>query len=187
MTSVALVPSLVDRCVGGEAEAWRQLHRELFPVVASFLRRMGIPRGESDDVCQEVFVQMFRALKTFEGRADIKTWVFRLCVSQASRWRRRSWLKGSLRFLRVGGGTRVLEESVALATMPEGELHRGVEEALTRMKPQHREVLVLFELEGLAGEQIARVLSCPVATVWRRLHYARLEFRSLLEEREGNA
>lgn len=186
MTSVAVVPSLVDRCVVGEADAWRELHRELYPVVATFLRRMGIPRAESDDVCQEVFLQVFRSLKSFEGRADLKTWVYRLCVSQAARWRRHSWLKLPLRWL-PGGEVTELHEPVAVATLAEDDLHRRIDEALKRMKSHHRAVLVLFELEGLSGEQIARVLECPVATVWRRLHYARTEFRTLVKEREGTA
>jgi DNA-directed RNA polymerase specialized sigma24 family protein len=50
------------------------------------------------------------------------------------------------------------------------------------MKSIHREVFVLFELEGLDGEAIARILRCPPATVRRRLHYARTEFETLLRQ-----
>ena len=45
----------------------------------------------------------------------------------------------------------------------------------------HSTVFVLFEMEGVSGEQIARIVDCPVATVWRRLHYARQAFREALE------
>jgi DNA-directed RNA polymerase specialized sigma24 family protein len=48
------------------------------------------------------------------------------------------------------------------------------------MKPMHREVFVLFELEGVDGQEIARILDCRPATVRRRLYYARQEFETLL-------
>ena len=51
---------------------------------------------------------------------------------------------------------------------------------LGRMKAIHRDVFVLFELEGVEGDEVARILGCPPATVRRRLHYARTEFEALL-------
>jgi RNA polymerase sigma-70 factor (ECF subfamily) len=44
------------------------------------------------------------------------------------------------------------------------------------MKPKHREVFALFELEGLSGEEISARVGCPVGTVWTRLHHARADF-----------
>jgi RNA polymerase sigma-70 factor (ECF subfamily) len=57
--------------------------------------------------------------------------------------------------------------------------------ALDQMKPTHKEVFVLFELEGIEGEEIARILRCPHATVRRRLHYARQEFETLLRAEDA--
>jgi DNA-directed RNA polymerase specialized sigma24 family protein len=55
-----------------------------------------------------------------------------------------------------------------------------VRQVLEQMKPMHKEVFVLFELEGVDGQEIARILDCRPATVRRRLHYARQEFETLL-------
>jgi RNA polymerase sigma-70 factor (ECF subfamily) len=60
-----------------------------------------------------------------------------------------------------------------------------VQQALAQMKPLHREVFVLFELEGVAGAEIVRILGCPATTVRRRLHYARQEFEKLLGAGDG--
>jgi RNA polymerase sigma-70 factor (ECF subfamily) len=176
------VSTLVDRCVAGEAQAWRELHRAYHPVVRTFLRRLGVAPAELDDASQEVFVQMFRSLRGFECRADLKTWVYRLCVTHAGRVRRRRTLQKGLAWLGFGRPPAV-SEGLAWS---ESALERRVADALAAMKAMSREVLVMYELEGLSGDEIAAVLGCPVATVWRRLHYARGEFSAIvLGERDA--
>ena len=169
---------VIDRCIVGEDRAWRELYRDYQPIASRFLRRMGIRGSELDDTCQEVFLQVFRYLPRFERRADFRTWLYKLCLSQASRVHRRhrvrevlDWLLG--RDPSIRKATLEPEWSDSMAT-------ERVRQALARMKPCHKEVFVLFELEGVEGETIARVLNCPAGTVRRRLHNARLEFEALL-------
>ncbi|HJX63302.1 MAG TPA: RNA polymerase sigma factor [Polyangia bacterium] len=174
---------LITRCVLGEDRAWRDLHRNYYPVASRFLRRMGISGSELDDACQEVFVQVFRYLARFEQRADFRTWLYKLCLSQASRIRRRrrvnqalDWLLG--RDSSIRGGAVEPEWSASMTA-------QRVKQALDQMKPTHKEVFVLFELDGIEGEEIARILRCPHATVRRRLHYARQEFETLLRAEDA--
>jgi RNA polymerase sigma factor (sigma-70 family) len=174
---------LIARCVLGEDQAWRDLHRNYFPMASRFLRRMGISASELDDACQEVFVQIFRYLARFEQRADFRTWLYKLCLSQASRVRRRRRVNQALGWL-LGRDSSIRadlfepEWSASLTA-------QRVKQALDQMKPTHKEVFVLFELEGLEGEEIARILRCPHATVRRRLHYARQEFETLLRAEDA--
>ncbi len=60
---------------------------------------------------------------------------------------------------------------------------RQVREVLARMAAKKREVFVLYELEGLSGEEIAQRIGCGTPTVWTRLHYARQEFRRIAAAR----
>ena len=168
----------IDRCAVGDERAWRDLHRSYHAVAARFLRRMGIPAAELDDACQEVFLQVFRYMARFERRAEFQTWLYKLCLSQAHRSRRRWRIRQALEWL-VGHEASV-HPAVGQPAWDEAEAARKVGCVLDRMKAIHREVLVLFELEGLEGERIARILACPPATVRRRLHYARAEFEALL-------
>jgi RNA polymerase sigma-70 factor (ECF subfamily) len=178
-------PPLIARCVLGEDQAWRDLHRNYYPMASRFLRRMGISANELDDACQEVFVQVFRYLARFEQRANFRTWLYKLCLSQASRVRRRRRVSQALDWLlgrdSSNRGAAVEPEWSASMTA------QRVQQALDQMKPAHKEVFVLFELDGVEGEEIARILRCPYATVRRRLHYARQEFETLLraEDAEG--
>ena len=57
---------------------------------------------------------------------------------------------------------------------------RRIDAALAALKAGERQVFVLFEMQGLGGDEIAEIAGCPVATVWRRLHYARQTFRAAL-------
>ncbi len=176
-------PALLDRCVAGEASAWRALHDAYAPVVRSFLRRLGAAGPELDDAVQEVFVQLFRSLPRFERRAELKTWLYRICLTQAGRARRRRWVRGGLERLGLVGAP---EPRTGLE-WSEAEMHDRIGRAVGGLKPIHRGVFVMYELEGLSGEEIAQVVGCPTATVWRRLHDARIAFERLVREGAGGA
>jgi RNA polymerase sigma-70 factor, ECF subfamily len=169
---------VIDRCVVGDERAWCELHRGYYGVAQRFLRRMGIPATDLDDACQEVFVQVFRYVGRFERRAEFQTWLYKLCLSQASRTRRRWRVRQALDWL--VGHEATVHPATGQPGWSEPEAARKVSQVLGRMKAIHREVFVLFELEGIEGEEIARILGCPSATVRRRLHYARTEFEALL-------
>jgi len=166
--------SLVDGCFAGHDAAWRELHRTYYPVVRTFLRRVGVVDTKMDDVCQEVFVKLLRYLAGFEERDELKIYVYRLSLMEANRWGRRRVLSAPApRKEPTPAGEAGQQAS------PE-DMQRRVGEALGAMKLRSREVFVLYELEDLSGGQIARVLGCPDATVWRRLRHARKEFEALV-------
>jgi RNA polymerase sigma-70 factor (ECF subfamily) len=133
---------------------------------------------ELEDACQEVFLRIFRFLPSFRGEADLKTWLYRLCATEAARVRRRSRSASDL-------------PPPELATDGPGMSARAAAEkcraALRQMGKAERVVFLLYEIEGLSGHQVAETVGCPVATVWRRLHYARRRFRSALLGAEGTA
>jgi RNA polymerase sigma-70 factor (ECF subfamily) len=162
----------------GEEEAWRGLHREYYPVAFRFLRRMGVPTAELDDACQEVFVQVFRYLSRFEQRADFRTWLYRVCLSQARRAQRRRRVQEALDWLVRRDPT--LGEATLGSDWNPSQLAQRVMAALAKMKPIHKTVLVLFDFEGVVGDEVACILGCLPSTVRRRLHYARQEFETLL-------
>lgn len=173
---------LVDRCVAGKSQAWRELHQRYHPVAALFVRRLGVAASDVDDVCQEVFLQVFRYLASFEHRSDLKTWIYKLCLSQVARLRRRAKLSRALAWILR---TRALAEPAASGPeWSEAEIQRRVHAALGRMKGIHRSVFVLYEIEGLSGEEIGEVLGIPHATVRRRLHNARREFETIVDEQK---
>lgn len=168
---------LVERCVAGESDAWRALYRAYLPIVQTFLRRLGVTRSELEDLTQEVFLGTFRALQSFRGDAELKTWLYRLCVTACSRRHRKRKIQEALLFWLERDSVGEMAEGLSLT--PDLEV-RMVEQALSRLGSGERAVFVLYELEGVSGKQIAQILGCPEATVWRRLHYARQTFKAEL-------
>lgn len=169
---------LVERCVAGESVAWRTLYFRYFPIVQTFLRRLGATPSDLDDLTQEVFLGTFRALKSFRGEAELQTWLYRLCVTATSRRHRKNKIQDALLFWL--GREHSATSSEGLSVTPDQEV-RLVERALESLGTGERAVFVLYELEGLPGKRIAEIVGCPEATVWRRLHYARQAFKAELE------
>jgi len=176
--------TLVERCQAGERMAWRQLHRKYYPIIAAFLRRLGVNRRELEDACQDVFLRMFRFLPSFRGEADLKTWLYRLCSTEATRLRRRNRMPDDTPVLVGCESDDLVTDGPGISAPVAAEKCRA---ALRRLGEAERLVFVLYEIDGLSGHRIAETVGCPVATVWRRLHYARRRFRSALLGAEDTA
>ena len=131
-----------------------------------------MPAAEVDDVVQDTFVRVSRIAGTFDGRSpDARAWIFGIAVAIV-RERRRSFSRLS----------RALERVVSQATpaaVPRAE-SLDLERALERLSAPKREVLLLAEVHGFSGEEIATMLGVPIGTVWTRLHHARREMRDIL-------
>jgi RNA polymerase sigma-70 factor, ECF subfamily len=184
-TVTAIEDTLIRSCVAGDSDAWRAMHRRYYPVAVAFLRKLGARESDIEDACQEVFVELVRYLPTFRGQADLKTWLYRLCVTQARRVRSRS---RTLRLIRERlQSDTAPEPTVPPATVTESTMLERLASVLDKMNEGDRLVFVLYEFEGLPGKQIAAIAECPEATVWRRLHYARRAFCDALGLAESEA
>jgi len=168
---------LLDDCSEGDAAAWRKLHHRYYPVAAAFLRKLGVLDRDLDDAVQEVFLQVYKYLPSFRRQAELSTWVYRICISEARRVRRRTRVTDALlRVLSLNPGAAL----VSAPSFSEDAARRRIASALRELSEGERAAFVLYEMEGIPGKQIAEILSCPEATVWRRLHYARRAFRRAL-------
>jgi len=170
-------PDLLDLCVAGDRRAWCELHAAYRPCALAFLIRLGVRPPEAEDACQDVFVQVFRYLHRFERRADFRTWIYKLCISQAARARRRAALARPLRWLR-----RSLAEPATLPEISGSRSMELVEGALAALGVRQRQVFVLFELEELSTAEIARLLGSPTATIRRQLQEARHNFERFVRD-----
>jgi RNA polymerase sigma-70 factor, ECF subfamily len=173
----SLESRLIDACAEGDHEAWRRLHRRYYPVASAFLRKLGVGERELEDATQDVFLQVHKYLPRFRREAELSTWLYRICITQARRVRRR--LRATevlLRMLSIVPG----EALVSSPSLSEESARKRIESALAKLSEHERSVFVLYEMEGLSGKRIAEIVECPEATVYRRLHYARQTFRRAL-------
>ena len=166
----------VARCRKGDRSAFRALYDLHFAKVHRTARVLGTPASELEDVTQEVFTTAFQKLNLFAG-GHFGHWLHRICANVVNDRHRKRRVRDAFRSL--FGGAPELEQDKSPG--PEAKTLRAESEAqvafiLTRMKPKHREVFALFELEGLSGEEISARVGCPVGTEWTRLHHARADF-----------
>lgn len=178
--TAVLGDSLLGRCADGDEIAWRALYASHERTARNFLRRMGVRPDVLDDAVQEVFLEAFRYLPRFRGESSFKTWLYRLCLTQARKDARRRRVKDVVRTLLTFQGP----EEADYAPLEGSSATRSVERALGTLSDGERAVFVLYELEGVSGREIAELLECPEATVWRRLHYGRKKFEASIRDQE---
>jgi len=171
---------LLEACVEGDAQAWRELHRRYFPVVVAFLRRLGMRERDLDDSAQNVFLQVHRSLRSFRFESELSTWLYRFCISEARNVRRRARVFGAVvRVLSLAP----LDQQLSAPSLCDAAARERIDRALSVLPEHERATFVLYELQGVPGKQIADILRCTEATVWRRLHDARKAFRLAYETR----
>jgi RNA polymerase sigma-70 factor (ECF subfamily) len=166
--------------------------RRVFALVFRMLGR----RDEAEDLAQEVFVQVFKAIDQFRGDSKLSTWIYRiavnLCKNRTKYLSRRhandqddvdamadrlpfSAAKG----VSVGGISRPDE-------LVEGmQLEVVVKRAIAQIEPEFREVLILRDVEDMSYEEIAEVTGLADGTVKSRIHRARAQLRTLVEKAMG--
>lgn len=166
--------------LGGDSRPeFRAIYDTWFNEVLRWTRALGGPEADRDDIVQEVFLVVRRRLSSFDG-ANPAGWLYRITRRQVRDFRRRTWVKHIFSKSRVLDPDRMPHrQSDPAQALEHKEDQRVLYGMLQKMKEDRRVTFVLFEIEGLSGEEIARVQNVPVNTVWTRLHHARREFFAL--------
>jgi RNA polymerase sigma-70 factor, ECF subfamily len=170
------------------------LYDEWFDEVFRWLRALGAPAADREDLAQEVFLVVRRRLADFDGR-NVAGWLYQIARRQVLRHKRLRWVQRAFGWSAIESVGDSVDAKALLqaATTPsplaalEAKERRALFEALVAgLSEKRRAVLVLFELEGYTGEEIAEILDVPLNTVWTRLHHARRDFLTALARFRGN-
>lgn len=172
-------PVLILRAQAGDEAAFGELMRGLHGY--TFRLVYAIVRNEADtqDICQEIWLTVWRQLATFRGDAKFTTWLHPIAVRRALDHlrKRRRWYD---RFLPFGTDDARSEAVADPATLDDArhelesaERQSLFDRALAALPPKHRAILALREIQGLAYDEIARATGVPAGTVMSRLYHAR--------------
>jgi RNA polymerase sigma-70 factor, ECF subfamily len=170
-------------------KVFEDIYDQTFDEVLRWLRSLGVPESEWDDLAQEVFLIVRRQLPRFDGQ-NLKGWLFRITQRTARDYRRGAWFQ---RFFHRDAHLDAVAHRPSSEPGPEQALESkerrvAFERAVSALSEKRRVCFVLFEVEGYSGEEISEMLRVPVATVWTRLHHARKDFlRAAAAEVEGGA
>ena len=182
--------TLIRRCLAGDEKSYRELIELYQPQVFSLALRMLRRAEDAEDVTQETFIRMFRALDRYDPTRSFPAWLFtiasRLCIDHI---RRRKSSPVPLTQRDVHTDEEYTLEIADPGLGPEELTSRGEEETRTRtlidsLPPHYRIVVMLRHQQDLSYEEIAEALHLPLGTVKARIHRARALLRDRLD-REG--
>ncbi len=171
--------SLVERCLAGEDLAWDELVRAHTKRVYGLCYRFTNSSTEAQDLTQEVFLRIFKSVKSFRSdEGNFTTWLARLTRNLLIDHYRRTRQDRSTDS--IEGQLPILEEKLTATARPDGlvagrEAREQLQSALQKLSPELRETLILRDLEEMDYREIADVLKIPEGTVKSRLNRARAE------------
>jgi RNA polymerase sigma-70 factor (ECF subfamily) len=147
------------------------------PYLWRVLRRLGVHTADVEDVWQETFIVVHRKLEGFEGRSSLRTWLSAIAVRVVSDYRgrahrRREQATDELPEHPFDGNGSAHDELV------DRERRELLDRLIGELKPDQREVLVLYEFGELPMQEVAEALGCALQTAYSRLHAARKALES---------
>jgi RNA polymerase sigma-70 factor (ECF subfamily) len=191
-----LEQKLIERLVARDERAFNELVHLYERRVFSLIFRMLGNAAEAEDMAQEVFVQVFKAIGNFRGDSKLSTWIYRIAINLCKN--RAKYLK-----VRHANEQDELEEvaerthlggqagaNVAQVERPDEmiagkEVERVVQQAIAQIDETFRECLILRDVEELSYEEIGEITGLPPGTVKSRIFRARAMLREIVERMLG--
>ncbi|MEZ4259398.1 MAG: sigma-70 family RNA polymerase sigma factor [Polyangiaceae bacterium] len=187
---------LIERLMARDERAFNELVQTYGRRVSALVFRMLGNRAEAEDLTQEVFVQVFKAIGTFRGDSKLSTWIYRIAVNLC---------KNRTKYLRVRHSNEQDELEAIAERVPLGEARRAnvavierpdealagkqveriVQDAIASIDPTFRECLVLRDVEELSYEEIGEITGLPPGTVKSRIFRARAQLKEIVERELG--
>ncbi|MDD3471996.1 MAG: sigma-70 family RNA polymerase sigma factor [Syntrophaceae bacterium] len=182
---------LVTRCNRGDSEAFNQLVLKYQKKVFNVAYRFVGDQEEANDLAQEIFAAAYQNLKKFRGDSKFSTWLFQIATNRGKN--RFKYLKRRGFFVNKSshnndddteGYQRVVPDHT---TNPENilssrQIQKVVQDAIEELEPDHKEIVILRDIEGFSYEEIARMLDLPEGTTKSRLHRARMVIKEKLKK-----
>ncbi len=188
---------LVERCQRGDQDAFRTIFERYRR--RAYALALGVVHNPDAalDVVQDAFLRAFRHIDSFEGNASVYTWLYRIVMNAAIDHTRK---QGRARTVDYDDAVAHMESEApadVAALVPQlvrgnpakemarREIREKIDEALAKLSPTHRAVLILREVDGLSYEEMAEVMKCSKGTIMSRLFHARKNMQKMLLESLG--
>jgi RNA polymerase sigma-70 factor (ECF subfamily) len=168
---------LTRRSKAGDTKAFDELvtkyRAKIFAMVCCMVRN----EHDAWDLAQETFVKAWQSIHRFEARSSFYTWLYRLTMNLTIESLRR---KGRREEVELNEDIPSFLQSPCV-NYQRAEIREQVNEALAKLSPAQRAVVVLKDLEGLQYHEVAEVLNLSMGTVMSRLFYARKKLQFMLK------
>jgi RNA polymerase sigma-70 factor (ECF subfamily) len=182
---------LVRRLRQRDERAFEEIVRLYRDKVFGLVLRMVGNREEADDLAQEVFITVLKSIHTFRGDSKFSTWLYRIAANHTKnrmKYLHRRAYKTTSELDDVAEGALVqrgAEGRTPESTLAGAQLDRAVQDAIALLDEDHREIVVLRDMEELSYEEIVEITGLAEGTVKSRLHRARVALRDHVQKRLG--
>ncbi|HUU28348.1 MAG TPA: sigma-70 family RNA polymerase sigma factor [archaeon] len=178
---------LIIQAQAGSQSAFRLLYERYQKKIRRLVGSMFESAEDTDDIVQQAFIQAFRSLDSFKGKSSFYTWLYRIALNTTTDFRRKQARRNQSRSYKNLSELeqKELEFAASQEEGPERQLYRKelaglMRKALNSLSAEHREVMVLREINALSYSEIAEITGVSIGTVMSRLHYARKKLAEIL-------
>ena len=171
--------ALVRRVQQGDKQAYNLLvgkyQQKILRLVSRFIR----DSMECEDVTQEAFIKVYRALPNFRGDSAFYTWLYRIAVNTAKNYLVSASRRPPAQDLDAqdasnsAAGASFVDLNTPESALMNSELITVIRKTIAELPDTLREAIVYREFDGLSYEEIAEVMDCPIGTVRSRIFRAR--------------
>lgn len=183
---------MIQRAMSGDKEAFGELVKQYESMVYNTAMQALRNAEDAYDVSQEVFIKAWRSIGSFRGESKFSTWIYRITSNQIKDYIRAKSRHATLSLSEYDNDNDTDKEidipDASRSVMPEevylrDELRDTVREAIASMSADHRQIIVLRDIEGYSYEEIAEMLGLEIGTVKSRINRARNAVKDFLTKR----
>jgi RNA polymerase sigma-70 factor (ECF subfamily) len=167
---------ILQLCRKDDRKAQRQLFDFYKHKVHDLVFKSLGSRFDTDDVIQQVFIELFKSLSYFKGDSSLDTWVYRICLKVCTTQLRKKYRKRQPQIVYDSGRADTetdAKDNSPFEDMEQKELAGAIYDALDKLDAEKRLTVVMYEMEGKSLEEIAKIAGVPVGTVKSRLFHGR--------------
>jgi len=172
---------LVGRAKAGSESAFAELVRNYREKAVHIAWGITGDEQVAEDISQESFIKIYRSLKNFREESKFSTWFYRIVVNLAVDYQRRKKLRSYIPLMKIREPVEPRNPALELKA---GEFNRVVQNVLERLSAKQRAVFELKNFQGMALDEIARIMKCRTGTVKSHLFRAVEKMRKELQDRE---
>jgi RNA polymerase sigma-70 factor (ECF subfamily) len=179
MSEKAIDLELVKQAQNGDVKAFEMLVHRYQQKVAGVISKLVKDSHEIQDVAQEVFIKVYKALPKFRGDSAFYTWIYRIAINTAKNYlvaRGRRIQNSNIEPIEAesySGGFEQQNFDTPEAEYERQEVERVVHKAVSELPEDLKSAIILREVDGLSYEEIAEEMNCPIGTVRSRIFRAR--------------
>lgn len=178
------------RCQRGDSQAFNELVTRYRGKVYAMIYNMVHNDSDAWDLAQDGFFKAWKSIGRFRGQSSFYTWLYRIVMNVTIDWLRRKHIESGtefddaigLRDIEPGSVTTPRGEPLPPKKLEHAEIRMRIDEAIEKLSPEHRAVILMREMDGLEYQEMADALGCSIGTVMSRLFYARKKMQAMLKD-----